>query len=66
MSYEVFDDKRIDDRSGLNPGATTYAERLQAALNNQKSERGMELVTAVATDRGPLYIFWHETDRLPQ
>ncbi|WP_067429157.1 hypothetical protein [Nocardioides jensenii] len=64
MAYQVLTTHGINQESGLVTERTTFAERLQAALNNQKTGPGMELVAIdSAHPDGPLYVFAHESDR---
>ena len=62
MAYQVLDTNGINMQSGLQSHGTSFAQRLEAALNNQKQDRGMVLVAVVSNEEGPAFIFKHETD----
>ena len=65
MAYQVLDVDGINQQSGLSVASTTFAERLESTLNQQKQHRGMELAFQVIDDQGaPIFVFLHETDRL--
>jgi len=63
MAYQVVNLTELTQLSGLNVSHTTYDERLEAALNSQKRDRGMELVAIDnSSPNEPLFVFAHETD----
>lgn len=62
MSYQVLNTHELIQRSGLVADQVPLAELITAALDNQKSERGMVFVAVVPQDDDNLYIFRHETD----
>lgn len=62
MSYEVLNTHELIQRSGLVADRVPFAQLITAALDNQKSERGMVFVAVAQQGNDNLYIFKHETD----
>jgi hypothetical protein len=63
MAYQVLTLHDLYRQAGTMPSKVSPGAGLEAALNNQKSERGMVLVAIDHShEDGPLYIFNHETD----